>query len=81
MSSSENEDEEKYERAGGEPPARRREGVQHVVHSDNECVTRGCPDCAEIVSFGPARRPQGAHPRDSTHRSAGGTITTLVRGR
>ncbi len=31
MPSAENEDENENERAGGEPPARRREGVQHVV--------------------------------------------------
>src|SRR5262245_29913604 len=55
MSSSENEHEEENERAGGEPPARRREGVQHVVNSDNRAVTRGCSKCAEIVSFASRR--------------------------
>ena len=42
MSPAENEDENENERAGGEPPARRREGVQHVVNDDNKDVTRGC---------------------------------------
>jgi hypothetical protein len=31
MPSAENEDESENQRAGGEPPARGREGVQHVV--------------------------------------------------
>jgi hypothetical protein len=52
MSTPEDEDEKENERAGGKPPARRREGVQHVVNSDNKRATRGCPKCAEIVSFG-----------------------------
>jgi hypothetical protein len=51
MSAPENEDEKKNERAGGEPPARRREGVQHVVNSDNKGATRGCPKCAKIVKL------------------------------
>ena len=51
MSTSENEDEEENERAGGEPPARGREGVQHVVNFDNRRVTRGCSNRAETVSF------------------------------
>ena len=46
MPSAENQDEDENERAGGEPPARRREGVQHVVNDDNKAVTRGCPKCA-----------------------------------
>jgi hypothetical protein len=41
MASAENQDEDENERAGGEPPARRREGVQHVVNDDNKDVTRG----------------------------------------
>jgi hypothetical protein len=41
MSTPQDEGEKKNERAGGEPPARRREGVQHVVNCDNKVVTRG----------------------------------------
>ena len=37
--------------AKGQAPARRREGVQHVVHSDNKRVTRGRPKCAETVNY------------------------------
>ena len=47
--SAENEDENENERAGGEPPARRREGVQHVVNDDNKDVMRGCRKGAETV--------------------------------
>ena len=47
MSASEDENKEENERAGGEPPARRREGVQHVVNDDNKDVTRGCRKGAE----------------------------------
>jgi hypothetical protein len=68
MSTPENEDEKENERAGGEPPARRREGVQHVVNSDNKGATRGCPDCAESVSFGPASRDATFHARPVYHR-------------
>jgi streptogramin lyase len=46
MPSAENQDEYENERAGGEPPARRREGVQHVVNDDNKGVPRGCRKCA-----------------------------------
>ena len=63
MSTPENEDEEKNERAGGEPPARRREGVQHVVKCGNRAVTRGCSKCAETVSF--ASRAQRRNHRGS----------------
>ena len=35
------EHEPEEERAGEKPPARRREGVQHVVYPDNKCVTCG----------------------------------------
>jgi hypothetical protein len=55
MSTSENEDEEENERAGGEPPARRREGVQHVANFDNKRVTCGCQEGANFV---PRRRAQ-----------------------
>jgi hypothetical protein len=41
VASAENEDENQNQRAGGEAPARRREGVQHVVNDDNKAVTRG----------------------------------------
>jgi len=45
---------EKYEpeneRAGEKPPARRGEGVQHVLHPAEEPVTRGCRECVETVS-------------------------------
>jgi hypothetical protein len=41
MSPAENQGENENERAGGEPPARRREGVQHVANDDNKRVTRG----------------------------------------
>ena len=37
----EHENDGQKERAGDESPARRGEGVQHVVNSDNEAVTRG----------------------------------------
>ena len=37
----EHEDDGQKERAGDESPARRGEGVQHVVNCDNECSTRG----------------------------------------
>jgi hypothetical protein len=49
VASAENEDENQNQRAGGEAPARRREGVQHVVKDDNKGVTRGCPNNAETV--------------------------------
>jgi hypothetical protein len=49
MAPAENEDEEENERAGGEPPARRREGVQHVVKLDNNDVTSVCPKSVEIA--------------------------------
>jgi hypothetical protein len=42
VSPAEDEGENKNQRAGGEPPARGREGVQHVVNDDNKDVTRGC---------------------------------------
>ncbi len=35
------EDDDQKERAGDESPARRGEGVQHVVNCDNEDLTRG----------------------------------------
>ena len=41
MTPSEHEDDEKKERAGEEPPARRGEGIQHVANCDNKGVTRG----------------------------------------
>ena len=37
----EHEDDDQKERAGDESPARRGEGVQHVVNCDNEDLTRG----------------------------------------
>ena len=44
------EHEAENERAGEKPPARRGEGVQHVLHPAEEPVTRGCRDCVETVS-------------------------------
>ena len=41
MSCPEHEDDDEKERAGDESPARRGEGVQHVVNCDNEDLTRG----------------------------------------
>jgi streptogramin lyase len=54
MPSAENKDESENERAGGEPPARRREGVQHVVNDDNKRVTRGCRKRARTSTEPPA---------------------------
>ena len=51
MPCAEEEDEREEERAGGKPPARGREGVQHVVDVDNEPVTRGYRVCVETVSW------------------------------
>jgi len=59
VSTSEHEDEEENERAGGEPPARRREGVRHVVNCDNKDVTRGCRESAEFVPGGRAKPDDG----------------------
>jgi hypothetical protein len=50
MSPAQDQDEYENERAGGEPPARRREGVQHVVKLDNNDATRVCPKSAEIAT-------------------------------
>ena len=46
----EQEHEPEKERAGEKPPARRGEGVQHVLHPAGEPVTRGCRECVETVS-------------------------------
>jgi RNA polymerase sigma-70 factor (ECF subfamily) len=50
MSSSKQEHEREKQRADGEPPARRGEGVQHVLHPAERSVTRGCRDSVETVS-------------------------------
>jgi RNA polymerase sigma-70 factor (ECF subfamily) len=50
MPSSKQEHEPEKERAGGKPPARRGEGVQHVLHPAARAVTRGSQEGVEIVS-------------------------------
>ena len=50
MPCSEHEDDGQKERAGDESPARRGEGVQHVVNCDNKGETRGRWKCVETVS-------------------------------
>jgi hypothetical protein len=50
VSRSEHEDDGQKDCAGDESPARRGEGVQHVVNCDNECLTRGWRNCVETVS-------------------------------
>jgi len=50
MTRTEHEDDGQKDRAGDESPARRREGVQHVVNCDNEGFTRGKREWVETVS-------------------------------
>ena len=51
MTSREHEHDHQEQRAGDESPARRGEGVQHVVKSGNDDVTRGCSKWIETVSM------------------------------
>jgi len=50
MTRTEHEDDGQKDRAGDESPARRGEGVQHVVNCDNEGFTRGKREWVETVS-------------------------------
>ena len=51
MTSREHEHDDQEQRAGDQSPARRGEGVQHVVKSGNDDVTRGCSKWIETVSM------------------------------
>jgi hypothetical protein len=53
----ENEHDREKQRAGDESPARRREGVQHVVNCGNKGVTRGQPNWVETVSKSDVTNP------------------------
>jgi hypothetical protein len=50
VSPAEQEHEPEKERAGEKPPARRGEGVQHVLHPAEEPVTRGWRECVETAT-------------------------------
>jgi hypothetical protein len=60
MSPADHEYDCKKQRAGDESPARRGEGVQHVVDFGNKDVTRGCQEWVETVSAKPVTNPTAA---------------------
>jgi hypothetical protein len=51
MTPGEHEHDDQKQRAGDQAPARRGEGIQHVVKSGNDDVTRGYPKWIETVSM------------------------------